>query len=130
SKALVERHGSTVPQTREALEALPGVGRKTANVVMNSAFGAPTIAVDTHLFRVGNRTGLAPGRVPLEVEMSLEKSVPDRFKTHTHHWLILHGRYICKARRPECWRCPIRDICLYPDKTPRAADGQLESTDR
>jgi endonuclease-3 len=118
SKALIERHGSAVPQTREALQALPGVGRKTANVVMNAAFGAPTIAVDTHLFRVGNRTGLAPGRMPLEVEMGLEKSVPDRFKSHAHHWLILHGRYVCKARRPECWRCLIRDICLYPDKTP------------
>jgi len=121
SKSLIERHGSAVPQTREALEALPGVGRKTANVVMNSAFGAPTIAVDTHLFRVSNRTGLAPGRVPLEVEMGLEKSVPERFKTHAHHWLILHGRYVCKARRPECWGCLIRDICLYPDKTPSPA---------
>jgi endonuclease III len=118
SQALIERHGSAVPQSREALEALPGVGRKTANVVMNSAFGAPTIAVDTHLFRVSNRTGLAPGRVPLEVEMGLEKAVPGRFKQHAHHWLILHGRYVCKARIPECWRCLIRDLCLYPDKTP------------
>ena len=121
SKALIARHGSAVPQTREALEALPGVGRKTANVVMNSVFGAPTIAVDTHLFRVSNRTGLAPGRVPLEVEMGLQKAVPEQFKTHAHHWLILHGRYICKARRPECWRCPICDICRYPDKTPSPA---------
>jgi endonuclease-3 len=121
SKALIEGHGSNVPQAREALQALPGVGRKTANVVMNSAFGEPTIAVDTHLFRVCNRTGLAPGRVPLEVEMALDKSVPERFKRHAHHWLILHGRYVCKARRPECWRCLIRDLCLYPDKTPNPA---------
>jgi endonuclease-3 len=121
SKALVERHGSSVPQSREALQALPGVGRKTANVVMNSAFGEPTIAVDTHLFRVCNRTGLAPGRIPLEVEMALDKSVPEPFKRHAHHWLILHGRYVCKARRPECWRCLIRDLCLYPDKTPSPA---------
>jgi endonuclease-3 len=118
SHALIERHGSKVPQSREELQALPGVGRKTANVVMNSAFGAPTIAVDTHLFRVGNRTGLAPGKVPLEVELSLEKSVPAHFKRHAHHWLILHGRYVCKARRPECWRCLIHDLCLYPHKTP------------
>jgi endonuclease-3 len=118
SRVLIERYGSKVPQSREELQALPGVGRKTANVVMNSAFGAPTIAVDTHLFRVSNRTGLAPGKVPLEVEMSLEKSVPTQFKQHAHHWLILHGRYVCKARRPECWRCLIRDLCLDPNKTP------------
>lgn len=118
SKILVERHGSKVPQSRDELQELPGVGRKTANVVMNSAFGAPTIAVDTHLFRVGNRTGLAPGRLPLEVEMNLEKSVPANFKRHAHHWLILHGRYVCKARKPECWRCLINDLCLYPQKTP------------
>jgi endonuclease-3 len=118
SKALIERHGSKVPESRDDLQKLPGVGRKTANVVMNSAFGAPTIAVDTHLFRVGNRTGLAPGKVPLEVEMGLEKSVPANFKRHAHHWLILHGRYVCKARKPECWRCLISDLCLFPQKTP------------
>jgi endonuclease-3 len=118
SRELIARHGSRVPQTREELETLPGVGRKTANVVMNSAFGAPTIAVDTHVFRVGNRTGVAPGKVPIEVEMGLEKSVPANFKRHAHHWLILHGRYVCKARKPECWRCLIRDLCLYPQKTP------------
>jgi endonuclease-3 len=118
SRELIARHGSRVPQTREELETLPGVGRKTANVVMNSAFGAPTIAVDTHVFRVGNRTGVAPGKVPIEVETGLEKSVPANFKRHAHHWLILHGRYVCKARKPECWRCLIRDLCLYPQKTP------------
>jgi endonuclease-3 len=118
SKALIERHGSKVPESRDDLQKLPGVGRKTANVVMNSAFGAPTIAVDTHLFRVGNRTGLAPGKVPLEVEIGLEKSVPANFKRHAHHWLILHGRYVCKARKPECWRCLISDLCLFPQKTP------------
>ena len=118
SRELIAQHGSRVPQTREELEALPGVGRKTANVVMNSAFGAPAIAVDTHVFRVGNRTGVAPGKVPIEVEMGLEKSVPANFKRHAHHWLILHGRYVCKARKPECWRCLIRDLCLYPQKTP------------
>ncbi len=118
SKALIAQHGSKVPASREELESLPGVGRKTANVVMNSAFGAPTIAVDTHLFRVGNRTGLAPGKTPLEVELVLEKSVPAQFKVHAHHWLILHGRYICKARKPECWRCLISDLCLYRPKTP------------
>jgi endonuclease III len=118
SKALIERHGGKVPDSREELEKLPGVGRKTANVVMNSAFGQPTIAVDTHIFRVGNRTGLAPGRTPFEVEMALEKAVPAQFKRHAHHWLILHGRYVCKARKPECWRCLIRDLCLYQPKTP------------
>jgi len=118
SKALIAQHGSKVPASREELESLPGVGRKTANVVMNSAFGAPTIAVDTHLFRVGNRTGLAPGKTPLEVELALEKSVPAQFKVHAHHWLILHGRYVCKARKPECWRCLISDLCLYRPKTP------------
>jgi endonuclease III len=118
SKALIERHGGKVPDSREELEKLPGVGRKTANVVMNSAFGQPTIAVDTHIFRVGNRTGLAPGRTPFEVEMALEKAVPAQFKRHAHHWLILHGRYVCKARKPECWRCLIGDLCLYQPKTP------------
>jgi endonuclease III len=118
SRALIERHSSRVPASREELQELPGVGRKTANVVMNSAFGAPTIAVDTHLFRVGNRTGLAPGKTVLEVELGLEKAVPAQFKVHAHHWLILHGRYVCKARKPECWRCLIRDLCLFQPKTP------------
>ena len=109
SKALIEKHGGEVPREREALEALPGVGRKTANVVLNIAFGEPTIAVDTHIFRVGNRTGLAPGKTPFEVELKLEKVVPEKYKLHAHHWLILHGRYVCKARKPECWRCLISD---------------------
>jgi endonuclease-3 len=117
SKALVEEHGGQVPRTREALEALPGVGRKTANVVLNVAFGEPTIAVDTHIFRVGNRTGLAPGKTPLEVEARLEQVVPDIFKRHAHHWLILHGRYVCLARRPLCEKCLIADLCKWPGKT-------------
>jgi endonuclease-3 len=121
SKKLVEEHGGVVPRDRAALEGLPGVGRKTANVVLNIAFGEPTIAVDTHIFRVGNRTGLAPGRTPGEVEAALERVVPDEFKRHAHHWMILHGRYVCKARRPECWRCLIADICRYPEKTPAPA---------
>ena len=119
SRKLVEERGGTVPRDRAALESLPGVGRKTANVVLNVAFGEPTIAVDTHIFRVANRTGLAPGRNPAEVEAGLERVVPARFKRHAHHWLILHGRYLCKARRPECWRCPIADICRYSDKVLR-----------
>jgi endonuclease-3 len=118
SEQLIANHGGEVPATREALEALPGVGRKTANVVLNIFFGQPTIAVDTHLFRVGNRTGLAPGKNPLVVELALEKAVPKWALLHAHHWLILHGRYICKARLPECWRCPIADICRYEPKTP------------
>ena len=118
SKMLVDRHASQVPPTREALEALPGVGRKTANVVLNVAFGQHTIAVDTHIFRVGNRTGLAPGKNPLEVEAKLEKVTPAVFKQHAHHWLILHGRYVCKARTPECWRCLVADLCAYKPKTP------------
>ncbi|MBJ3786618.1 endonuclease III [Devosia sediminis] len=118
SQLLIERHGGEVPADREALEALPGVGRKTANVVLNIYFKQPTIAVDTHLFRVGNRTGLAPGKTPLDVEKALTKQVPERFMLHAHHWLILHGRYICKARKPECWRCPIREWCLFKPKTP------------
>jgi endonuclease-3 len=118
SQQLIDRHGGEVPDDREALEALPGVGRKTANVVLNVAFGHPTIAVDTHLFRVGNRTGLAPGKTPLEVENKLLKVVPARYGRHAHHWLILHGRYICKARKPECWRCLISDLCLFRQKTP------------
>jgi endonuclease-3 len=106
-----------VPETREELEALPGVGRKTANVVLNIAFGQPTIAVDTHLFRLGNRTGLAPGRTPLAVELILEKRVPPRWKRHAHHWLILHGRYVCKARKPDCPGCVVADICRFKGKT-------------
>jgi endonuclease III len=121
SRQLLERHGGEVPDDREALEALPGVGRKTANVVLNIAFGHPTIAVDTHLFRVGNRTGLAPGKTPYEVEMALLKRVPKIYGRHAHHWLILHGRYICKARRPECWRCPVADLCRFRPKTPAPA---------
>ena len=117
AKKLVAEHGGEVPRSREALEALPGVGRKTANVVLNIAFGEPTIAVDTHLFRVANRTGLAPGKTPREVEDGLERIVPDRYRRHAHHWLILHGRYVCKARKPDCPACPIADLCLYPDKT-------------
>ncbi len=117
SKKLVAEHGGKVPNTREALEALPGVGRKTANVVLNVAFGQPTIAVDTHIFRVGNRTGLAPGRTPLEVEQRLEAVVPEQYKRHAHHWLILHGRYVCLARRPLCEKCLIADLCRWPGKT-------------
>ncbi|TMJ43216.1 MAG: endonuclease III [Alphaproteobacteria bacterium] len=117
SKILIEKHGGEVPDDRSALEALPGVGRKTANVVLNIAFGEPTIAVDTHLFRVSNRTGLAPGKTPLEVELKLEKAVPPEYKRHAHHWLILHGRYVCKARKPECPRCLIADLCLFTPKT-------------
>lgn len=118
SEILVAEHGGEVPQDREALERLPGVGRKTANVVLNSAFGQPTIAVDTHAFRVCNRTGLAPGKTPLEVEQKLEKVVPERWKHNAHHWLILHGRYVCKARKPDCLHCPIHDLCRWPDKGP------------
>ncbi|MBN9315931.1 MAG: endonuclease III [Devosia sp.] len=118
SQQLVERFGSEVPADREALESLPGVGRKTANVVLNIAFRQPTIAVDTHLFRVANRTGLAPGKTPLEVETGLLKVVPDQYLLHAHHWLILHGRYICKARKPECWRCIIAPWCRFEPKTP------------
>lgn len=117
SKALIENHKGMVPRGREALEALPGIGRKTANVVLNVAFGEPTIAVDTHIFRVSNRTGLAPGKTPYDVEMALEKIVPDEFKLHAHHWLILHGRYVCVARKPLCPVCVVRDLCRYPDKT-------------
>ena len=118
SQQLIDKHGGAVPDERAALEALPGVGRKTANVVLNIWFRQPTIAVDTHLFRVGNRTGLAPGKTPLAVERALHRVVPERFMLHAHHWLILHGRYICKARKPECWRCPIAQWCLYEPKTP------------
>lgn len=115
-RMLIEQHGGKVPRSREALEALPGVGRKTANVVLNVAFGEATMAVDTHIFRVGNRTGLAIGKTPLEVELKLLKRVPAEFMVHAHHWLILHGRYTCKARKPDCPRCPIRDLCLWPGK--------------
>src|SRR5881275_3276200 len=118
SQMLIEQHGGTVPRDREALEKLPGVGRKTANVVLNVAFGEPTIAVDTHIFRVGNRTGLAPGKTPFDVEMGLEKATPAEFKQHAHHWLILHGRYICVARTPQCYRCVVSDLCAFEDKTP------------
>ncbi|HXX25375.1 MAG TPA: endonuclease III [Pseudolabrys sp.] len=117
SRRLVAEHGGEVPRTREALEALPGVGRKTANVVLNIAFGEPTIAVDTHIFRVGNRTGLAPGKTPLEVEQKLEAVVPAKYKSHAHHWLILHGRYTCVARKPLCEVCIIADLCQWPGKT-------------
>ena len=120
-RLLVERHGGEVPRTREALEALPGVGRKTANVVLNVAFGEPTIAVDTHIFRVSNRTGLAPGKTPLEVELKLQKRVPPRYLQHAHHWLILHGRYVCLARKPLCWKCAVAPYCDYKPKTPPPA---------
>ena len=123
SQALVANHGGAVPANRDALEALPGVGRKTANVVMNSAFGAETFAVDTHIFRVGNRTGLASGKTPLAVELALDKVTPQPFRLHAHHWLILHGRYTCKARRPECWRCVETDLCAFKPKTPAPADA-------
>ncbi len=117
SKALLEKHDGKVPKTREALEALPGVGRKTANVALNVVFGEPTIAVDTHLFRIGNRTGLAKGQNPLQVEKKLLKVIPPQYLRHAHHWLILHGRYICKARKPECWRCIVADQCNFKTKT-------------
>jgi endonuclease-3 len=115
-RILVEQHDSRVPEERAALEALPGVGRKTANVVLNTAFGQPTIAVDTHIFRVGNRTGLAPGKTPLEVEKKLLKVTPAHYARDAHHWLILHGRYVCKARKPECGRCPVFDLCGFRGK--------------
>ena len=118
SRALLEEHGGQVPAEREALERLPGVGRKTASVVLNGAFGQPTIAVDTHVFRVANRTGLAPGKTPLAVEQALEVRVPRRYARHAHHWLILHGRYVCIARKPRCPACVVRDLCEYPAKTP------------
>jgi endonuclease-3 len=114
---LLERHGGKVPSSREELEALPGVGRKTANVVLNTAFGQPTIAVDTHIFRVANRAGLAPGKTPLAVELALLKRVPEEFRRDAHHWLILHGRYTCTARKPKCPECPVADLCAYRHKT-------------
>jgi len=126
AQILLEKHGGQVPRERSALEALPGVGRKTANVILNTAFGEPTIAVDTHIFRVANRTGLAPGKNVRVVEEKLLKFTPDKYKQDAHHWLILHGRYVCKARKPECWRCVIADLCEYHQKTPapdeRSAD--------
>ncbi len=125
AQKLVAEFGGEVPRTREELETLPGVGRKTANVVLNIAFGQPTIAVDTHLFRVANRTGLAPGDTPLAVELGLLKAVPERFLLHAHHWLILHGRYVCKARKPDCWRCVVREWCRFEPKTlpPKGAES-------
>jgi endonuclease-3 len=119
SRLLIERHGGRVPGDRDALEALPGVGRKTANVILNIVFGEPTIAVDTHIFRLANRTGLAPGKDVRAVEDKLMKAVPAEYRLHAHHWLILHGRYVCKARRPECWRCMIADLCEFRGKTPQ-----------
>jgi len=118
ARILVDQYKGEIPADRDLLETLPGVGRKTANVVLNVAFGHPTIAVDTHIFRVGNRTGLAKGKTPLAVELKLEKITPAPFMAHAHHWLILHGRYICKARTPECWRCPVVDLCAFKPKTP------------
>jgi endonuclease-3 len=117
-RILIEQHGGAVPRQREALEALPGVGRKTANVVLNVAFGEPTMAVDTHIFRVGNRTGLAPGKTPLDVEMKLIDAVPEPYRVDAHHWLILHGRYICLARKPLCWQCAVAPQCAFEPKTP------------
>ena len=116
-RILVDQHGGQVPRLREQLEALPGVGRKTANVVLNSAFGEPTVAVDTHIFRLGNRTGLAPGKTPLEVELLLLRRIPPAYLVDAHHWLILHGRYVCQARQPQCWRCGVAAFCRYQDKT-------------
>jgi endonuclease-3 len=130
SKALVEQHGGQVPQDRAALEALPGVGRKSANVVLNVAFGQPTIAVDTHIFRVANRTGLAPGKTPLDVERGLERAVPQEYVLNAHHWLILHGRYVCKARKPECWRCVIADLCKFEPKTAAPVSGTAIAASR
>ena len=130
SRLLLEEHGGVVPRDREALEKLPGVGRKTANVVLNVAFGEPTIAVDTHIFRVGNRTGLAPGKTPIEVERGLEKVTPARYKRHAHHWLILHGRYVCQARRPNCEICVVADLCRYPAKPAAGAVPVPDATRR
>jgi endonuclease-3 len=126
AKLLLQEHGGQVPREREALEALPGVGRKTANVVLNTAFGEPTIAVDTHIFRLGNRTGLAPGKDVREVEDKLLKYTPEEYKKDAHHWLILHGRYVCKARRPECWRCVIADLCDFKLKTKQGGQVPLQ----
>ena len=130
SQALIDRHGGEVPRTREQLQELPGVGRKTANVVLNTAFGEETFAVDTHVFRVSNRTGLAPGKTVDEVEGKLERIVPQPFRRDAHHWLILHGRYTCKARLPECWRCPVIDLCRYKPKTPPPEERAKSSAGR
>ena len=130
SQALIDKHKGEVPRTREELQALPGVGRKTANVVLNTAFGEETFAVDTHVFRVCNRTGLAPGKTVDEVEAKLEKIVPQPFRRDAHHWLILHGRYTCKARLPECWRCPVIDLCRYKPKTPPPGERAKSSAAR
>ena len=127
SQALIDNFGGEVPRTREELQSLPGVGRKTANVVLNTAFGEETFAVDTHVFRVGNRTGLAPGKTPDEVEARLEKIVPQPFRRDAHHWLILHGRYTCKARTPECWRCVVEDLCRYKPKTPPPGEAKSKA---
>ena len=128
SRALIDRYGGEIPRTREELQELPGVGRKTANVVLNTAFGEETFAVDTHVFRVCNRTGLAPGKTVDEVEAKLEKIVPQPFRRDAHHWLILHGRYTCKARLPECWRCPVIDLCRYKPKTPPPEERKAKSS--
>jgi endonuclease-3 len=128
SKKLLEDHGGAVPRAREALESLPGVGRKTANVVVNAAFGAPTIAVDTHVFRVANRTGLAPGKTPLEVETGLMRATPPEYLQHAHHWLILHGRYVCLARKPKCAECVVRDLCLFQEKTDPAGKPKAKGS--
>ena len=130
SRALIAQHGGEIPRTREELQTLPGVGRKTANVVLNTAFGEETFAVDTHVFRVCNRTGLAPGKTVDEVEAKLEKIVPQPFRRDAHHWLILHGRYTCKARLPECWRCPVVDLCRYKPKTPAPSAKPARSVSR
>ncbi|MGE5723056.1 MAG: endonuclease III [Sphingomonadales bacterium] len=130
SRVLVEQHGGEVPADRDALMELPGVGRKTANVVMNTAFGAETFAVDTHIFRVANRTGLAPGKDPLRVELELDKVTPPPYRRDAHHLLILHGRYVCKARKPECWRCVIADLCRYRPKTPPPSEAKAASRAR
>jgi endonuclease III len=122
SELLIRDHGGAVPADRDALEKLPGVGRKTANVIMNCAFGAETFAVDTHIFRIGNRTGIAPGKTPLAVEKQLDKKTPVPFRVGAHHWLILHGRYVCKARKPECWRCTVSDLCAFRPKSETKAD--------
>ena len=126
SRMLIEDHGGEVPDTRDDLVRLPGVGRKTANVVLNCWFGQETFAVDTHIFRVGNRTGLAKGKTPDQVEAKLERRVPGPFRLHAHHWLILHGRYVCKARTPECWRCKVADLCSYRKKTPKQGGNQAK----
>lgn len=130
SEKLLAEHGGEVPRDRAALESLPGVGRKTANVVLNTAFGEETFAVDTHIFRVCNRTGLAKGKTPLAVELELEKVVPQPFRRGAHHWLILHGRYVCKARTPECWRCPVIDLCAFEPKTPAPISKPARSAPR